>query len=129
MAELTRNRIETLRKQLRQRHAELREEIREELMASDSETYADLAGRVHDEGEESVADLLVDVSLERINMQVNEVRRIEDALQRIAEGTYGVCEECGESIRFERLKVQPAAARCIDCQREYERSQPQHATL
>ena len=47
-----------------------------------------------------------------------ELAQIDHALQRIAEGTYGVCEVGGESIPVERLEARPAATLCIQHQRE-----------
>lgn len=41
---------------------------------------------------------------------------VEDALQRIADGSYGVCRRCGEPIDSARLKALPTAALCISCQ-------------
>lgn len=46
-----------------------------------------------------------------------ELRMVDAALQRIAEGSYGVCVDCGGAIARERLEVLPEAARCITCQR------------
>jgi DnaK suppressor protein len=43
------------------------------------------------------------------------IGKIEEALARIDEGTYGKCEECGESNSMERLKARPVTTRCIDC--------------
>ncbi|GAA4569254.1 TraR/DksA family transcriptional regulator [Planotetraspora kaengkrachanensis] len=40
---------------------------------------------------------------------------LDAALDRLREGTYGVCEGCGRPIAAERLKVRPAATTCIDC--------------
>lgn len=48
---------------------------------------------------------------------------IEDALERINNGNYGVCRDCGRPIDEERLEALPYAATCIDCQRETENSQ------
>ena len=48
------------------------------------------------------------------------VLEISRALRRIADGTFGVCEECGDPIALERLKVQPTTQVCLDCQREAE---------
>lgn len=45
---------------------------------------------------------------------------IESALARMAEGEYGLCLQCAETIRFERLQVQPFATLCIDCQSKAE---------
>lgn len=42
-------------------------------------------------------------------------RDIVDALDKIDEGTYGICEECGEEIPVERLEVEPTARTCVAC--------------
>lgn len=47
--------------------------------------------------------------------------QIDDALRRVASGTYGACARCGRAIPEERLEATPWAALCIDCQREAER--------
>jgi DnaK suppressor protein len=47
--------------------------------------------------------------------------RIDRALARIAEGTYGICERCGEPIGRERLEVRPSATLCIEDQRRVDR--------
>lgn len=51
-----------------------------------------------------------------------ELRRIEEALQRIDEGGYGYCLACGEQISEGRLRIDPAATHCIECARGRERS-------
>ncbi len=48
------------------------------------------------------------------------VRKIEQALKRIDEGTFGICEECGEDISEGRLKARPITTFCIDCKRKQE---------
>lgn len=47
-------------------------------------------------------------------------KNIDTALQKLDEGTYGICEDCGEPINAARLKVQPFARRCIACQEQAE---------
>ena len=54
----------------------------------------------------------------------HELADVEEALDRIAKGTYGVCVDCGTRISPERLAALPQAARCITCQRRVERSAP-----
>jgi DnaK suppressor protein len=49
------------------------------------------------------------------------IQRIDEALRKIDEGTYGTCDRCGESINTERLKAIPYATLCIDCQESLER--------
>ena len=128
MAGLTQKQIAELQRHLQQPHVELRAEIHRELLAEDDMHYADLAGRVHDSGEESVADLLSDLDVARIDRQVNEIRSIEAALQRIDMGVYGVCRECDGDITYERLQSQPVAERCVICQEQHERSYAHEGT-
>ena len=90
---------------LRDRWCELRDETREALSRSDNEGCADIAGRVTDLEDQSLADLLVDVNLAEITRGVHEIRAIERALKRIALGTYGTCVSCGQPIERERLEA------------------------
>jgi len=48
------------------------------------------------------------------------LRRMESALQRLEEGEYGDCLECGEPILFARLQIQPEASLCVTCQSKNE---------
>jgi len=58
------------------------------LLRADAETYADIAGAVHDLEDESLADLLTDVTHAEIGRDVEEIRDIKAALQCLASGTY-----------------------------------------
>jgi DnaK suppressor protein len=46
--------------------------------------------------------------------------KIQDALSRLDDGTYGICEECGEEIGIERLKARPVTTLCIECKSSQE---------
>ncbi len=111
-----------LRSSMRDRSAQLREEIRQVLLRSDSEQYVQIANEVHDLEDESFADLMVDVNLAEIDRDLQELRAIEAAVQRVADGSYGRCEHCGAPIEFRRLKLTPFANRCFDCQSAFERT-------
>lgn len=50
-----------------------------------------------------------------------ELSQVGQALERIAEGSYGRCSDCDEDIPFDRLKAEPWAERCIDCESQRER--------
>ncbi len=55
----------------------------------------------------------------RISMrQHRQLKEIEDALERLRHGEYGACEDCGETIPEQRLKLFPAARLCVKCQEE-----------
>ncbi len=49
-----------------------------------------------------------------------KLSRLESALERLRQGTYGICEECEEMIARERLRVTPLTTLCIGCQRNQE---------
>lgn len=47
-------------------------------------------------------------------------RQLEEALERLEEGDYGICESCGRPIDPERLEILPRTSLCVDCAREAE---------
>ena len=51
------------------------------------------------------------------------INKIREALERIDDGTFGLCEMCGEGISEGRLKVRPVTTLCIDCKIEEERKE------
>lgn len=57
------------------------------------------------------------------NRDLFYVRKLEKALKKISDEDYGVCEECGEGIKFERLLARPTAELCISCKDEAEREE------
>ena len=44
-----------------------------------------------------------------------QLEKIDDALDKINKGTYGVCDECGQTIDIDRLDVLPETTKCINC--------------
>lgn len=61
------------------------------------------------------------MSQEQERRRAGEILRIDRALQRLEDGEYGVCVECGEDISANRLAADPAAHLCIACARLGER--------
>ena len=49
--------------------------------------------------------------------------KIQEALNRIDDGTFGTCQECGEEISESRLKARPVATLCVECKRMQEREE------
>ncbi len=43
------------------------------------------------------------------------IKKVKKALQRIEDGTFGICESCGENISIARLKARPVTTQCIEC--------------
>ena len=99
---------ENIAKALRARLSELTGRVAE----IDSELRKPLSAN----SEEQATDLENQDALEGIeNSEIQEIRQIQEALKRIAEGTYGVCTQCGADIDPKRLKALPIATRCISC--------------
>lgn len=111
---------------LTERSIQLREEIRQELKGYEEERYQELAGKVSDLEDKSVADLLVDLKLADIDRHINEFQEIEAAMSRIASRTYGVCQNCDGEIGVDRLDAFPVAKRCCPCQSQYEKDHAGH---
>jgi RNA polymerase-binding protein DksA len=120
MAGLTPAEISQMRDRLRQRDQQLRTAIHAALMDNADKTYAEVAGRVLDSAEQSVADLLADARILEMEKEVAEQADVVAALARITDGTYGVCIDCGDDIGLKRLDAWPTAKRCIRCQTHYE---------
>jgi RNA polymerase-binding protein DksA len=86
---------------------------------------------LEDETEEETYDNhLADSATATLNREIdytleenaeNVLKAINDALQRIEDGTFGTCGRCGQPIAEERLEAIPHANRCIDCKRLEER--------
>jgi DnaK suppressor protein len=82
-------------------------------------------------GAQDIGDILDSVSEERTreldmiltDREKRKLHQIDDALDRIGEGTYGQCDECGVKIPKARLKVLPFAKFCVECQEKNEREE------
>lgn len=109
------------------RDRELRDELHAELVQSGDQRYLDLAGSVHDLADESAANELIDVENTLIQRHVRELRAIEAARARLADGTVDECVDCGDEIGLKRLLANPVAVRCIDCQGTLEKIQAHEA--
>ena len=117
---LSRGHIDEVKARLTERAEELRLDIQRELRKYDDESYTQLAQRVADSGEQAWSDLVSDLNLAEVSRDVREVRDIDTALQRLADGKYGICLDCGDRIEQKRLEASPAAVRCLECQRDFE---------
>ncbi|GIW94183.1 MAG: molecular chaperone DnaK [Pirellulaceae bacterium] len=73
-----------------------------------------------------MADLAVEEDYGQVNANLAEVaseelRLIDRALERMAAGTYGICEDCGKAIPMARLEALPFAVQCLRCRQQAER--------
>lgn len=119
---LSNEQLETLRRAIDDRCTVLAEELRGDAARLRAETYGELAGPVTDTADEAAADLLSDLGNAELSRDLAEMRALEQARTRLATDEFGMCPDCGSEIPFKRLSVQPAALRCIDCQRLREKT-------
>lgn len=121
MAKLTAKEIRHFEQRLHKRQQELRGAIDNALAEAKTGDAIQSMGAVRDPGDDSVAELSASTNLRMLDREAAELRDVEDALERIREGTYGVCIEGGEEIERERLEAYPAAKRCLDHERRREK--------
>jgi len=78
------------------------------------------SGQVADDAEAASRDLSMNMSIHLHERDRQVLVQIDRALAKIATGTFGQCESCGERIDSKRLKARPFAVLCIDCMEEQE---------
>ena len=66
------------------------------------------------------ADIDADALIAKAERDASELTEVTDALERVQQGRYGVCEACGKAIGYTRLLAHPAARRCLPCQQTVE---------
>jgi len=122
MAPLNQSQLDQLTKKLNEDNQALLREVRVELENSGDQHRIDLLNsEPGDTGDESMANALADFNVAILDRHIQGMRDIEAAFQRIKDGTYGVCVDCGDDVAFNRLQAYPTAKRCLVCQEKRER--------
>jgi RNA polymerase-binding protein DksA len=122
MASLNKDQLKRIEEQLRERQHKLVDEFAEKRHEAATTSTEDVIGGVGDPGDESVAREQLDLSIEERSRDAEELQGIESALERISDGSYGYCDDCGGEIDYRRLEVQPTAVRCVECQAKHEKT-------
>lgn len=119
---LTPQQTQELQTRIERRRAALLAELREDVERVRKDRFEDLAGLAPDRADESVATLIADLDHADVGRDLSELRGLEAARTRLHDGSYGICASCGGEIGFERLRANPAAVRCLECQRVHEKT-------
>lgn len=119
---LTAKQTEELKGMVEERRAALRREFGRDLGRLREDALENVVGAVPDPGDESVQSLIQDLDQAEASRDLSELRMLDAARARIDEGSYGVCSSCGLDIGFDRLRANPGAERCIDCQTVFEKT-------
>ncbi|MEW6215050.1 MAG: TraR/DksA C4-type zinc finger protein [Nitrospirota bacterium] len=109
-----------LRRALINRREEIVKETKVEISKYIKGETKQLIDTALDNGDWSIVDLSEDVSLRQLSTHRKTLLKIDEALRKLDESTYGRCEDCGEEISEERLKVLPFAIYCTECQEKRE---------
>ena len=110
-----RKRYEVLNRMLVDRQAEIRTKLR-----SLREVLPAEVAQVRDAEEQSMEEFVLGMDFALMEMESETLRKIDEAIQRLEDGTYGSCGDCDESISEARLKALPFATVCRDCQAQRE---------
>lgn len=97
-----------------------------ELYSKAAETAADLTeieNNLADPADRATAESDRNFMLSIRERERKLVIKIREALQKIEDGEFGECEDCGEDIGIERLKARPVTTLCIECKRKQEASE------
>ncbi len=120
---MTKQQLKQFRQALLQERTKFASEIKaivKETSKNPREASGDLSAyTVH------MADMSADtydreLSMNIVSSEQEVLYQIDDALKRMEEGTFGVCQQCGKPINLSRLRAVPYASLCISCQRTKE---------
>ena len=121
------SRYNELKKMLEDRRRELMTEVQGRMREVRADGNKDR--EVFDQGESSEVDIQEDIEFALIQMKSETLNKINEALRRLEEGTYGNCFECGEEIAEARLRALPFAVRCKDCEEARETAEQRERML
>jgi DnaK suppressor protein len=123
------SRYAELRQILEERRREILSEVQEKMRDVRTVASAGDGQGVLDAEETSQADIQDDIEFALIQMKSETLNKINEALRRLEEGTYGNCFECGEEIAEARLRALPFAVRCKDCEEARETAERRERLL
>jgi len=116
-----------LKKFLEDRRRELMHEVQGRIR--DARTDISKERQILDEGESSEVDIQDDIEFALIQMKAETLNKIDTALRRLNEATYGFCSECSAEIAERRLRALPFAVRCRDCEEVREKAQQRERVM
>ena len=116
-------------KELQEIQAELEERRKKLLVAAKAQLSSEMGldrNEMADENDLASSEYLLSFELRLRDREKYLLRKIEDAIERIEKGEYGICEVCDEDISIGRLKARPVTTMCIRCKEEQERKEKQY---
>ncbi|MCC7201047.1 MAG: TraR/DksA C4-type zinc finger protein [Nitrospirae bacterium] len=111
---------DALRKMLIEKKREIWNDVKDKLFQQLGKDYRSEIDTVLDEGDKALSDLAEETGLTLVDLRKGTLEKIDHALKKLDEGTYGICEDCGNEISEQRLKALPFAVHCVECKQRRE---------
>jgi DnaK suppressor protein len=127
--QMNRDRYSELKSILEERRREIMDQVQGKIRDVRTEGANNPNTGVLDAVESSEADIQDDIEFALIQMKSETLSKIEEALHRLEDGTFGYCFECGEEISERRLRALPFAVRCKDCEEARETAQQRERAM
>ena len=113
------------------------EKFRKVLESQLKELQTDFGRKFENMGSPALADVNDQASLESersFELRIKDrerklIGKVQEALKKVTEGTYGVCESCGESIGSKRMMARPVTTLCINCKSEMEADEKREESI
>ncbi|MGD0828420.1 MAG: TraR/DksA C4-type zinc finger protein [Desulfobaccales bacterium] len=121
MAGVTPERLAEVKDRLLGRKKLLWLEVKEQLKSSIGDGYQEMLATARDEEDQATVSLMAETSLTLLGPKRLELEAIEEALQRLENGSYGLCEVCGQPIEPRRLEIMPETPLCRGCMTQREK--------
>ncbi|HUW97864.1 MAG TPA: TraR/DksA C4-type zinc finger protein [Acidiferrobacter sp.] len=128
MSEITKQQQDALSKKLQERRDELIKMMRAGTADANHDDMRHIGAEVSRPDDQSLALQVAELNRAEMQSEAQELRAIDHAFERLKDGTYDHCSECGASIPYARLSAYPMAERCVQCQARYEQQSDGHDT-
>lgn len=115
MAGLSPEKLDEVKERLRDRKRRLWQEVKHQLKSNIGDGYQEMLAAARDEEDQATVSLMAETNLTLLGPKRQELEAIEEALNRIEGGGYGLCEVCGQPIEPRRLEIMPETPLCRNC--------------
>lgn len=121
MAKISPEKLAEVKERLLEQKQRLWQEVKDRLKSNIGDGYQEMLATARDEEDQASVSHLAETQLSLLGPKRLELEAIEEALQRIENGTYGICESCGHAIEPRRLEVMPETPFCRNCMSQKEK--------
>ena len=121
MPGLTPDKQAEVKERLLGRKQRLWQEVKQQLKSNIGNGYQEMLATARDEEDQASVSLLAETHLSLLGPKRQELEAIEEALMRLDNGSYGLCEACGQPIEPRRLEIMPEAPLCRNCASQREK--------